>query len=64
MKRILTNLNSIFAVLLAFVLVQMIGFIGARNPVRTNLSGRNYYELSNKSLNLLDELEFCCRSAA
>lgn len=57
MKRILTNLNSIFAVLLAFVLVQMIGFIGARNPVRMNLSGRNYYELSNKTLSLLNELE-------
>jgi len=57
MKRILTSLHSIVAVLLAFVLVQMIGFIGARNPVRMNLSVRNYYELSNKTLNLLKELE-------
>jgi ABC-type uncharacterized transport system involved in gliding motility auxiliary subunit len=57
MKRFLTNLNSIAAVLLAFVLIQMIGFIGARNPVRVNLSGRNYYQLSEKTLKLLDELE-------
>ncbi|MDF7825611.1 GldG family protein [Pontiellaceae bacterium B12227] len=57
MKRFLINLNSIAAVLLAFVLVQMIGFIGARNPVRVNLSGRTYYELSEKTLSLLDELE-------
>lgn len=57
MKRFLINLNSIAAVVLAFVLVQMIGFVAARNPVRTNLSGRTYYELSDKTLSLLDELE-------
>ena len=57
MKRFLTNLNSIAAVVLAFVLVQMIGFVGARNPVRINLSGRTYYELSEKTLSLLDELD-------
>jgi ABC-type uncharacterized transport system involved in gliding motility auxiliary subunit len=57
MKRIFTNLNSIVAVLLAFVLVQMIGFLVARNPVRVNLSGRNFYQLSEKTLRLLDELE-------
>ena len=57
MKRFLINLNSIAAVLLAFVLVQMIGFIGARYPIRTNLSGQTYYELSEKTLSLLDELD-------
>lgn len=57
MKRILTNLNSVFAVLLAFVLVQMICFVGASNPIRSNLSGRTYYELSSKTLSLLEELE-------
>ncbi|MEI6892207.1 MAG: GldG family protein [Pontiella sp.] len=57
MKRFLINLNSIAAVLLAFVLIQMIGFVAARNPVRTNLSGRTYYDLSEKTLRLLDELE-------
>ena len=57
MKRILSNLNSIAAVLLALVLVQMVCFIALRNPVRVNLSGRTFYELSEKSLLLLDELE-------
>ncbi|MDF7807365.1 GldG family protein [Pontiellaceae bacterium B12219] len=57
MKRFLTNLNSIAAVLLAFVLIQMIGFISMRNPVRLNMSGRTYYELSDKTLRLLNELE-------
>lgn len=57
MKRILTNLNSILAVILAFVLVQMICFVAARNPIRINLSGRTYYELSDKTLSLLKELE-------
>lgn len=57
MKRFLTNLNSIVAVLLAFVLVQMISFLAMRNPVRVNLSGRTYYQLSEKTLNLLKELE-------
>ncbi len=57
MKRILSNLNAILAVLLAFVVVQMVGFIGLRNPVRTNLSGRTYYALSEKTLTLLSELD-------
>ncbi|MDF7799525.1 GldG family protein [Pontiellaceae bacterium B1224] len=57
MKRILTNINSVFAVLLAFVLVQMICFVAARNHIRVNLSGRTYYELSDKTLKLLEGLE-------
>ncbi len=57
MKRILNNVNSFASVLLAFVLMQMIGWVAMRNPVRTNLSGRTYYELSEKTLRLLDELD-------
>ena len=57
MKRILSNLNSIASVLLAGVLVLMVGFIGLRNPLRVNLSDRTYYELSEKTLSLLNELE-------
>lgn len=57
MKRILLNLNSLFAVLLAFVLIQMIGWVTIRNPIRINLSDRTYYELSEKTLKLLKELD-------
>lgn len=57
MKRTLTNLNSLAAVLLALVLVQMIGWVSLRNPVRLNVSDRTYYELSDKTLRLLKDLE-------
>jgi ABC-type uncharacterized transport system involved in gliding motility auxiliary subunit len=57
MKRILSNLNAVVAVVLAFVVVQMVCFISLRNPVRLNLSGRTYYALSEKTLDLLDELQ-------
>jgi len=57
MKRILTNLNSFAAVVLAAVLVVMIGYVALRNPIRFDLSARNYYQLSEKTLNLLDTLD-------
>ncbi|HEY5653374.1 MAG TPA: Gldg family protein [Pontiella sp.] len=57
MKRFLSNINAVVAVFLALIVIQMIGFIGLRNPVRANLSGRTYYELSEKTLSLLDELD-------
>ncbi len=57
MKRILSNLNSILSVVLATVLVLEIGYIALMNPMRINLSDRTYYQLSEKTLNLLDELE-------
>ena len=57
MKRFLSNLNAFAAVMLALVLAQMIGFVALRNPIRLNLSGRTYYDLSDRTLNLLDELE-------
>ncbi len=58
MKRIAASLNSLLAVLLALIVVQMIGYISLRNPLRVNLSGRTYYNLSEKTTNLLDELEY------
>jgi ABC-type uncharacterized transport system involved in gliding motility auxiliary subunit len=57
MKRILSNLNLAVAVLLAFVLVQMVNFIALNNAVRWDWSGRQYYALSEKTINLLRELE-------
>ena len=57
MKRILSNLNLLAALVLALILVQMVNFLALRNPVRTNWSGRTYYELSEKTLSLLGELE-------
>ncbi len=57
MKRIFSNLNLVAAVLLAFVLVQMINFLALRNPVRWDWSGRQQYALSEKTLNLLDSLD-------
>jgi ABC-type uncharacterized transport system involved in gliding motility auxiliary subunit len=44
-------------VLLVLVLVLMVNFIALRNPVRTDWSGRNYYALSEKTINLLENLE-------
>lgn len=57
MKRILSNLNVVAAVLLAVVLVLMVNFISLNNPVRMDWSGRQYYALSDKTINLLEELE-------
>ena len=57
MKRIIFNLNTVGVVLLALVLVQMINFIALRNPLRADWSGRQYYQLSDKTVKLLDELD-------
>ncbi len=57
MKRILSNLNLVAAVLLAFVLVQLVNFIALRNAKRWDWSTRQYYALSEKTTNLLSELE-------
>ena len=57
MKRILSNLNMVAALLLAFVLLQLVNFIALRNPQRWDWSGRQYYALSEKTTNLLDSLE-------
>jgi len=37
MKRILSNLNMLAAVLLALVLVLMVNFVALRNPLRSGL---------------------------
>jgi len=58
MKRIANNINALLSVILALVVVQMVGFIVLRNPVRVNLSGHTYYDLSEKTLRLLDELDY------
>ena len=57
MKRILSKLNLVAGVLLAFVLVQMVNFIALSNSQRWDWSGRQYYALSDKTSNLLEELE-------
>ena len=57
MKRFLSNLNAIVAVLLALVLAEMIGFVALRNPMRANLSGRTYYDLSERTLKLLEDMD-------
>jgi hypothetical protein len=57
MKRIISNVNTVAAVFLALILVQMINFIALRNPLRGDWSGRQYYQLSDKTLKLLDTLE-------
>ena len=57
MKRILSNLNLVAGVLLAFVLVQLVNFIALSNSQRWDWSGRQYYALSEKTTNLLAELE-------
>lgn len=57
MKRILTNLNLIASVALAFVVVVLVNFIALRNPVRVDLSGRQYYSLSEKTTSLLDGID-------
>jgi ABC-type uncharacterized transport system involved in gliding motility auxiliary subunit len=57
MKRILSNLNLVAAVLLAFVLVQLVNYIALSNAQRWDWSARQYYALSEKTTNLLSELE-------
>lgn len=57
MKRILSNLNLLAAIVLALVVVLLVNFLALRNPVRGNWSGRTYYELSDKTINLLAEMD-------
>ncbi len=57
MKRIFSNLNIVGTLLLALVLLVMVNFVALRNPVRANWSGRQYYTLSDKTLNLLNALD-------
>jgi len=57
MKRILSNLNKVASVVLALVVVLLVNFIALRNPFRVDLSGRQYYSLSEKTTNLLAGLD-------
>ncbi len=57
MKRILSNLNLVAAVLLAFVIVQLVNYIALSNATRWDWSDRQYYALSDKTIALLSELE-------
>lgn len=57
MKKFLTKLNQAAAVLLAFVLLLLINWIAITNAYRWDWSGRKYYALSEKTVNLLQELE-------
>ena len=51
------KLKSLLAALLALVLVLLIGIATLRNRVRFDLSDRNYYKLSEKTLHLLERLD-------
>lgn len=57
MKRIFSKLNLAFGVLLAFILVQMVNYLALSNAQRWDWSGRQYYALSDKTINLLAELD-------
>ena len=57
MKRILSNLNIGAAVVLAFVLVQMVNYIALRNPLRWDWSSGQRYALSQKTIDLLESLD-------
>ena len=57
MKRILSNLNLLTSVFLAFLLSLMLNFIALRNPVRADWSHRQYYALSNKTKDILRNLD-------
>jgi len=57
MNKILSKLNVFAALLLALVLVLMLNFLSMTNPARWDWSGRQYYALSEKTLNLLDSLD-------
>ncbi|MCK4563814.1 MAG: GldG family protein [Verrucomicrobia bacterium] len=57
MKRFLSNLNRGVSVVLALVVVLLVNWIVLTNPVRIDLSGRQYYSLSDKTTSLLKGLE-------
>ena len=58
MKRLLSNLNRTFTLALALIVVLLLNLTALNNPLRVDLSGRKYYELSEKTKNLLKELEY------
>ena len=57
MKRILSNLNKVVSLVLSLVVVLLVNWIVLTNPLRIDLSGRQYYSLSDKTTSLLNGLE-------
>jgi len=57
MKQFLSNLNRVISLMLALFVVLLINLISLTNPLRTDLSGRKYYALSDKTTNLLEGLD-------
>ncbi len=57
MKKNRSKLKSIVAVFLAFIVALMVGYLALRNPVRVDVSDSKYYQLSEKTIQLLDGLD-------
>lgn len=57
MKKFRNKFNSLTAVVLGFVLTLMIGFVALQNPYRVDISNRHFYELSDKTLEILKRLD-------
>lgn len=56
MKSVLNRLNSVAAVGLAFLLMVLVGNIALMNRVRWDASEQQYYNLSDKTMAILDQL--------
>ncbi|MBN2162174.1 MAG: GldG family protein [Pontiellaceae bacterium] len=57
MKRYVTSMKAIIAVFLALILSLLVGVAALRNPYRIDLSTRNFYRLSNRTIQLLEQLD-------
>lgn len=57
MKQFFSKLNRVVPMLLALVVVVLVNLIALTNPIRIDLSGRQYYSLSDKTIQLLEGLE-------
>lgn len=56
-KKMLQKLNVASAVVLAIIALLMINYIALRNPIRSDWSKNNYYEVSEKTRLLLENLD-------
>lgn len=56
MKKVLAHLRTITVIILSFIVVLEIGFITLRNPLRVDLSKRKFYNLSPRTLSVLDKV--------
>jgi ABC-type uncharacterized transport system involved in gliding motility auxiliary subunit len=57
MKRFLSKLNVLAALVFALVVVLMVNYIAAQNAVRSDWSSRRFYQLSEKTVKLLEQLD-------